>query len=69
MQTATICKTMIKFWYEFYIQIHWYGFTRDNSFLQIPTSLSQENRETDPPIVSKHINNSFGVYFSLDSEL
>ena len=68
MQTATICKTMIKFWYKFHIQIHWYGFTRDNSFLQTPTSLYQENRKTHPPIVPKH-NNSFGVYFSLDSEL
>ena len=38
------------------------------SYRPLP-SLSQENRETDPPIVSKHINNSFGVYFSLDSEL
>ena len=37
---------MIKFRHKFNVQIHWYSFTRDNSFLLV---LSQENRKSLPP--------------------
>ena len=43
-----------KFWSIFHIQNLWYSFTRDNSFLQTLTSLSQKNPSTN---TSRHINN------------
>ena len=43
-----------KFWSIFHIQNLWYSFTRDNSFLQTFTSLSQKNPSTN---TSRHINN------------
>ena len=37
VQTATISKAMIKFWFKFHFQILWFSFTGDNRFLLIPS--------------------------------
>ena len=69
VQTVTISKAMIKFWSKFHIQILWYNFTKDNSFLLTPSQSLPGKQESPSSSVSRHINNSVSVYVFLDSEL
>ena len=63
---AMISKALINFWSKFQIQIPWYSFTRDKSFL---LTLSQSPHKNPSSRVSRHISNSFSVYLFLNSEL
>ena len=52
---------MLKLWSKFQIQIVWYSFTRDHSFILPPWKILSQT--------SVHINDSLSMYLSLDSEL
>ena len=69
MQAATTSKAMIKFWSKFHIQILWYGFTKENRFLLTPSQALPRKQENPSSSASSHVDNSFSVYFFLDSEL
>ena len=69
MQTATISKSIIRFWSKFHIQILGYSFTRENRFLLNPSESLQGKQENPCPSTSRHVNNSLSKYFFLDSEL
>ena len=60
---------MIEVWFMFHIQILWYSFTRDKSFL-LPASQSPPGKQENlSPSASRHISNSFNVYLFLYSEM
>ena len=69
LQTATISKTMIKFWSKLHIQILRYSFTRNNFFLLTPSQSLPGKHENLSSSVSRHISNSLSMYLFLDSEL
>ena len=69
MQTATISKTIIKFWSKFHVQTLRCSFTRDNRFLLTPSQSLPGKQEKTSSSASRHISNSLSVYLFLDSEL
>ena len=60
---------MIKFWYKFNIQIHWYNSTRCNSFPLSPLHSLSGKKEKLSRSASRHNNNNLSVYIFLDSDL
>ena len=69
VETAMIMKTMIKFWYKFYIQAYRHSFTRDNSFLLTPFQSLPGKQKNSSFCASRHINNYLSVYLFVNSEL
>ena len=65
VQTVTISKAMIKFWFKFHIQIIWYSFTRDNRFLLTLSQSLPEKQENPPASLDKSATTLVYMFYSI----